>query len=137
MDELSRINWIAVLIATVLGFGVGAIWFNMKVFGNAWMTDLGKKREDFTNSPAQTMGVSFVTTLLTAIGVAWLIRLLGAYSFMGGIKVGLLVGVAFVATSYLSDGLFENRKTRLIAITAAHRIVMFVVMGAILGRWGR
>jgi hypothetical protein len=137
MDQLAHINWVAVLIATVLGFGIGAIWFNPNVFGNSWMADLGKRREDFKNGPAKSMGLTFVTTLITAIGVAWLIRLLGAYSLMGGIKVGLLVGVAFVATSYYSDGLFEERKTRLIGITAAHRVLMLVIMGAILGKWGR
>lgn len=137
MEELAHINWVAVLVATVLGFGVGAIWFNMKVFGNAWMTDLGKRREDFTGSPAKSMGLTFVTTLLTAIALAWLIRLLGAYTLVAGIKVGLLVGVAFVATSYWSDGLFAETRSRLIAITAGHRVVMFVIMGAILGQWGR
>ena len=135
MEQLARINWVTVLIATVVGFGIGAIWFQMKVFGNAWMTDLGKTRADFKGSPARAMGLSFVTTLLSAFALAWLIRLTGAMSLMGGLKVGLLVGLGFIATSYWSDSLFAETKPRLVAITAGHRIVMFAVMGAILGMW--
>ena len=135
MEVLDRINWLTVLIATVVGFGVGAVWFNKNVFGRPWMEDLGYKEGGPHPSMAATMGGSFVTTLISAFGLAWLIRLTGAMSLAGGAKVGLLVGLAFVATSYLSDGLFESRKHRLIAITASHRAVMFVIMGAILGAW--
>lgn len=137
MEYLSEINWVAVLIATVVGFGVGAIWFNQKVFGRVWMNDLGLTDSSPKGSVGRAMGGSFVTTLLSAIGLVWLIHITRALSLVGGMKVGLLVGLAFVATSYFSDGFFENRKTRLIAITAAHRVLMFAVMGAILGKWWR
>ena len=137
MEYLAEINWVSVLIATVVGFGVGAIWFNQKVFGRVWMNDLGITDSTPKASFGMSMGGSFVTTLLSAIGLAWLIHITRALSLVGGLKVGLLVGVAFVATSYFSDGFFENRKRRLVAITAAHRAVMFAIMGAILGQWAR
>ncbi len=135
MEYLAQINWVTVFIATVVGFGLGAIWFNPKVFGTAWMADLGKTRADFTTGPAKSMGLSFFTTFLSAFGLAWLIHITRALSLVGGAKVGLLVGLAFIATSYWSDGLFAETRTRLIAITAGHRVLMFTIMGAILGRW--
>ena len=135
MEVLGRINWITVIIATIVGFGLGAIWFQQAVFGKAWMEDLGITKDGPHASMAKSMGGSFITTLISAFGLAWLIRLTGAMSLVGGAKVGLLVGLAFVATSYFSDGFFENRKNRLIVITAAHRVLMFAIMGAILGKW--
>lgn len=136
MDELARINWMSVVLATIVGFGLGAIWFNQKVFGEAWMTDLGVPRENLMKgSMAQMMGINFVMTLLTAIGVAWLIRLTGAKSLVGGVKVGLLCAFAFVVTSYVGDAQYAKTKNRFVAITAGYRSAMITVMGAILGAW--
>ena len=136
MNELSRINWMAVIAATVVGFGLGAIWFNQKVFGRAWMEDLGltEQRLEKTNF-AVTMGLNFVLTFLTAFGLAWLIRLTGAKSLVGGTKVGLLCAFAFVVTSYFGDGAYAQTRHRYLTITAGYRAVMIVIMGAILGYW--
>lgn len=136
MDELARINWMSVVVATIVGFGLGAIWYNQKVFGAAWMADLGITRETpMKTSMVQSMGVNFVMTLLTAIGVAWLIRLTGAKSLVGGIKVGLLCGFAFVVTSYVGDAQYAQTRNRFLAITAGYRAAMITLMGAILGKW--
>lgn len=134
MDELARINWVGVIIATVVGFGIGAIWFNPKVFGTAWMTDMGKTGDNMSGW-GRAMTIGFVATLLAAIGLAWLIRLTGAKSLVGGTKVGLLVALAFVVTNYVADAAYAGTKNRFVAIVAGYRAVMLVVMGAILGRW--
>lgn len=133
MDELAKINWVGVIIATIVGFGIGAIWFNQKVFGAAWMADLARPPEGTTMTKA--MGLGFVMTLIAAIGLAWLIRLTGAKSLIGGTKVGLLVAVAFVLTSYYGDALYAGTKNRFVAITGGYRAVMFIVMAAIVGYW--
>ena len=136
MDELARINWMSVVVASIVGFGLGAIWYNQKVFGAAWLTDLGVPRETLMKtSMAQSMGINFVMTLLTAIGIAWLIRLTGAKSLVGGVKVGLLCAFAFVVTSYIGDAQFAQTKNRFVAITAGYRAAMITLMGAILGAW--
>ena len=133
MDELARINWVGVIIATIVGYGIGVLWFNQKVFGNAWMADLGRTPD--SSNMVKAMGLGFVMTLIAAIGLAWLIRLTGAKSLVGGTKVGLLVAIAFVLTSYYGDALYAGTKNRFVAITGGYRAVMITVMGAILGRW--
>ena len=136
MYELSRINWMSVIVATIVGYGIGAIWFNQKVFGEAWMTDLGVPRESLMKgSMARSMGINFVMTLLTAVGVAWLVRLTGAKSLIGGTKVGLLCAFAFVVTSYIGDAAYAQTKNRFVGITAGYRAAMITVMGAITGYW--
>jgi hypothetical protein len=136
MYELSRINWMSVIVATIVGYGLGAIWFNQKVFGEAWMTDLGVPRETLMKgSMVRSMGINFVMTLLTAVGVAWLIRLTGAKSLVGGTKVGLLCAFAFVVTSYIGDAAYAQTRNRFVSITAGYRALMIVLMGAILGYW--
>ena len=136
MDELARINWMSVVVATIVGFGLGALWYSQKAFAKPWLEDLGVPREQLMKtSMAQSMGIGFVVTLLAAIGLAWLIRLTGAKSLVGGTKVGLLCAFAFVVTSYIGDAQFAQTKNRFVAITAGYRAAMITVMGAILGAW--
>ena len=39
----SGINYLAVIIATLAGFGLGAVWY--MVLGGAWMHALGKTKD--------------------------------------------------------------------------------------------
>jgi hypothetical protein len=36
-DVLGDLNWLAVIVATVAYFALGAIWYAPAVFGNLWM----------------------------------------------------------------------------------------------------
>ena len=65
---LSGINWLAVVVAAAVGFGVGAVWFG-PLFGKVWMKALDKKPEELGH-PAKAMGLTAVTTLITAAVLA-------------------------------------------------------------------
>lgn len=130
---LSGINWLAVVVAAVVGFGVGAVWFG-PLFGKAWMKALDKKPEEL-GSPAKAMGLTAVTTLVTAAVLAYLFDVLGVGSWVGGLIWGISVGAFFVGTSIYSDGLFMGTPNTLAMINIGHRIVYFAVMGAVLGAW--
>ena len=38
-NHLSGINWIAVIVVTLLSFVMGALWHSPKLFGKAWAED--------------------------------------------------------------------------------------------------
>lgn len=130
---LSGINWLAVVVAATVGFGVGAVWFG-PLFGKAWMTELDKKPQELGH-PAKAMGLTAVTTLVSAAALAFVFDLVGVGNWVGGLIWGLSVGVFFVGTSSYSDGLFMGTPNKLTMINIGHRIVYFAVMGAILGAW--
>lgn len=130
---LSGINWLAVLVAAVLSFGVGAVWFG-PFFGKAWMEEVNKTPEEL-GSPTKAMSLSAVTTLITAIALAYVFDVVGVGNWMDGVLWGLSIGLFFVGTSMYSDSLFHGASTRLATITIGHRVVYFTVMGAVLGAW--
>lgn len=45
----ASINWLAVVAATVVAMVLGFVWYYPAVFGNAWMKELGKTREQLGN----------------------------------------------------------------------------------------
>lgn len=130
---MEMFNWWAILLATVLAFGLGGLWYG-PLFGNAWLAAMGKTADEIEPSPTPFV-VSFFTALLTAIVLAWLINALAITGWLDGLVLGLVVGIGFIATAMASDTAFCGWGLRLFLIQAGYRVVYSVIMGALLGGW--
>lgn len=126
-------NWWAILVATVLAFVLGGLWYG-PVFGNAWLTALGKTAEDIEPSPTPFV-VSFFTAFITAVTLAWLMQALQIATWQGGALLGVAMGVGFIATAMASDTAFCGWGVRLWLIQSGYRVVYSILMGALLGGW--
>jgi len=133
MFDLSGLNWLAILVATVAGFLLGGIWYG-PAFGKAWLAAVGKREEDL-GSPAGPMTVSFFTGLVTSIALALLIRALGITTLGDGLAIGALTSVGFIATGMASDYAFCGWGAKLFAIQSGYRVAYSLIMGAILAVW--
>ncbi len=131
--ELGMLNWWAILVATVLAFVLGGIWYG-PVFGKAWMHALGKTEDDIEPS-ASPFVVNFFTALLTAIVLAWLVQALAITTFAAGAVLGLVTGIAFIATAMASDSAFCGWSMKLFLIQSGYRVLYSIIMGALLGGW--
>ena len=56
-------------------------------------------------------------------------------SWQSGLQTGLTIGVAWIATAYGITYLFEQRSRRLFFINAGYYVVLFAIMGSIIGAW--
>lgn len=131
---LAGINWLAVVVATVIAFAVGATWYSKALFGNAWMEEVGLTEETMnsTNMPV-TFGGTFVLQFLSMTALA---ACLGSDStWLSGLEAGLLIGVFWVATAYGITYLFERRTMRLFMINGGYYVVLFAIVGTVLGYW--
>ena len=133
MLEISGLNWLAIIVATAVGFIIGAIWYG-PLFGDAWLSAIGKTADQIQPSPAPFV-ISFFTALITAIVLAMLINALDVSTLGGGVVLGLLAGVGFIATAMASDAAFGDTGLRLWLIQSGYRVLYSVVMGAILAVW--
>jgi hypothetical protein len=133
MLDFATFNWLAIVVATVVAFMIGGLWYG-PLFGQAWLDALGKTQEDIEPSPTPFV-VSAVTSFLTSVAMAMVLSGLGVATAPGGAAVGALVGVAFIAAAMGSDAAFCGWGVKLWAIQSGYRAVYAVVMGAILGGW--
>ncbi len=61
------INFIAVLVAALIPMAVGFIWYNPKVFGNAWMKAADMTQEKIEGANMLVIfGVSYILSLFAA-----------------------------------------------------------------------
>jgi len=130
-------NYLAVFVAALAGFGVGAVWYG--VFGKAWLDALGKTEDDIKGSGA-AQALPFVTGLVAdlvmAIMLAGLMGHLGNISIHGGLITGLFVWVGFVITTMGVNHAFSGASPKLTAIDGGHWLAVLLVMGAIIGAIG-
>ncbi len=130
---MDMFNWWAILVATVLAFVLGGLWYG-PLFGKAWLAAMGKTEDDIEPS-ASPFVISFFTALLTAITLAWLVHALSITGWGAGALLGLVTGIGFIATAMASDTAFCGWGLRLFIIQSGYRVVYSVVMGALLGGW--
>ena len=133
MYDFNELNWIAIGVATILGFLLGGLWYG-PLFGQAWMSAIGKSADELQPSPTPFI-VSFITALITAIVLAALIHDLGITSWTGGGLFGLIIGLGFIATAMASDSAFCGWGVKLFVIQSGYRVTYSVVMGALLAAW--
>ena len=126
----SPVFWIGVVVATIASMVIGAIWYG--AFGNYWMSLIGKSREQLQNSPMMYV-IMVIGSVATALVLALLVGLTGSQSVEGGIVIGLLVAIGFVATSEAANYLFEDRSSRLFGLNMGFHLIKLVVMGGIVG----
>ena len=131
---LSDINWLAVFMAAAAAFMLGGLWYSKALFGDAWMQEVGLTEDAVKNTNmARTFGGTMILQLLAATALS---ALLGADgTWLKGLQSGLWVGLFWIATAYGVTYLFEQRSVRLFLINAGYYIVLYAMMGTIIGAW--
>lgn len=158
-----EINFLALLAAAVSALIIGAIWYNPKVFGTAWMkaADMTEEKMQGANM-AKIFILAFIFAFLLAFALQFLtIHQTGALGMVGGdpslakpsfeafmadygttfrtFKHGALHGTIagiFIALPILgTNALFERKGAKYIFINAGYWIVTMAIMGGIVCGW--
>ena len=135
-DLFSHINWLAVLVAAIAYFAVGAVWYSF-LFRDSWIRLTGVNMNDPNGKKGigGIMFTSFIMMLLASIGLALLINRIGNWGWMTGLKIGLIAGVCFCATAISNSYLYEKRPGGLHLINNLYNIVGCAVAGIIIAVW--
>src|SRR5258705_12340677 len=94
-ELFSHLNWLAILVAGLAYFALGAIWYSF-VFKNAWIKHSGVNANDpnMKKGMVQTMLASLLLMIVASLGLAmFLSKIPGTMNWMSGAKVGLVAGV--------------------------------------------
>ena len=129
---MNVIPWLAILVATLASFFLGALWYSPVLFGRTWAREVGMSEDACKGSPKfKVLGATFVLTLLSTSVLSFCLA--PRPGILYGAIAGLVVGVGWVASAIGTNYLFENRSLKLFAITGGYHVVRFLVAGAILG----
>ena len=150
----------AALIPTIIGF----IWYNPKVFGNAWMAAAEMTEEKMKGANmAVIFGVSLLLSVMLAVSanfsvihqahmdslfngmtdesvLAFLANFHETYgdihrSFSHGALHGTVAGFFFVLPVLGTNALFERKGFKYIAINVGYWVVTLALMGGVICQW--
>lgn len=137
-DALQAINWLAVIVGTLLSFAVGGLWYSKKAFGEQWQKLVKLRTSDITNANmAQVMGGTFALSLVANAFLAVIMQIIGSpvLNAVDGSVLGALVGTFFVSASIGINYLYEQKSIELWAINNGYLILNFIVAGFVIGGW--
>jgi hypothetical protein len=135
-----HINYLAILVATIIMFGLGALWYSPVMFAKPWLSSLGKTEEQLQEDARQrsmtlTFGMSFLAYFVMAFVMSHVIDYAAAKTLSDGIRTGFWLWLGLVATTGLVLSLFESRSLRLYLIDMGYHLVGMLIMGGILALW--
>lgn len=135
--SFSGVNYFAVAIAALAGFGLGAIWYF--ILSRPWQHAVGKSQAELKKEGA-AQALPFVISLVALFVMAWMLAglmgHLGQVSVRGGVLAGFFVWVGFVITTMGVNHAFSGAKPMLTLIDGGHWLAVLLVMGAVIGAFG-
>jgi hypothetical protein len=129
---------VAVWIASIVFFVLGAIWYS--VMQAPWLAGIGKSVDEVANAHAASpmpYVVGFGAILVMCYTLAWLMQRLEALTLVGGLRIGVIVSIGFMAATLALNYGFEARSVTLWLINSAYAVVGLALAGAIIGGWKR
>jgi hypothetical protein len=126
VGELTEgVNWLAVVVGTVLSFILGWLWYSPLLFVKKWMEGSNIKPNPEAKMPVAPLVVQLIGTFL----LAWLVGITAAHNALATI----ILIVAAIIVLIVANGLFGSKSNYAIAIEAGFVAAMVVVMIAVQG----
>jgi uncharacterized protein DUF1761 len=136
-DALNDVNWLAIIVATLAYWILGAIWYAPPVFGRAWRRASGNvAQEGVRPGPALYIGTllaNFVMVVATgALAVAT-----GSTEVSDAIVLGVVVGVGYAVALLLLGAVTETHPSpgAWFTINAAYHLIGLVGVALIVTLW--
>jgi hypothetical protein len=129
---MPSISWLAVTVATVASFVIGALWYSPLLFAGAWQRESGVTDERAaTGNMPLIFGAAFALMFFAALVFAIFLGPAPGLAF--GASAGFAAGLFWVAGSFGVNYLFERRSVKLWLINGGYNVVAFTTIGAIIG----
>jgi len=136
-----KTNWLAIAAAVVAAMAIGFLWYGA-IFNAQWMEANGFTMEgekifkNGTEMPASftPMIINTVVMLVYALLVNWLFGKMNVATWLTGATIGGAIGVLLLL-NILVGNLFAMNPSILTVVDGSYSLVLFVVIGAIVGGW--
>jgi uncharacterized membrane protein len=138
-DALGDLNWLAVIVAALAYFAIGAVWYAPPVFGKVWMAAGGMAMPEAGTRPSPAIYLTpLVGSVLSAIALGMLAKATGTDTLEEGIALGFVVAIGFAVAISFVTAQFESEKPKPMvwgAVNAGYHVVGTLVAAIIVASW--
>ena len=135
----SGLNFIGVLVAFIVSFTSGGIWFGPKTFYPVWMKARGIASGQLNsqqNKPAVLFGGTIVGVLVQTLTLGLIVTSLQKFQLdfgiLDGASVGFALGVGIAMFASLSHRLFGGENFKVWIIETSNDAINLTIAGAII-----
>jgi len=134
--EAASVNWLAIIVASVVSFAIGWIWYG-PLFGKVWLAGSGMSAKDAKKMHKEGMGgkllMNFIATIVMVYVLANLIGWIGVASAGNAIWLAIWLAIGFfAATTLLGDVTWKGRPWSFFWVNFFYWLVNLAVAGIIL-----
>jgi len=134
VDLMMSLNIWAVLVAAVVYFILGGIWYSL-LFTKAWMKLRGVTEEDIGEPNVLVFVWTFLLQIVAVGTLAAFLQAMDLDTAWHGAMMGFGTGVGIIYTLTGSTALFGDTRLALHAIDNGYHVAGLTIAGAILGAW--
>lgn len=135
VHNLSDINYIAIITATIASYILGFVWYSWPVFGKSWAESLNLTKEEADNTDG--LGGAFIISLISGLAKSVFMALMLLTTTTTGILTSALLGsaiaVIFTAASLAYYNGFARIPSKLTLINSGHSVIELTMIAAIIG----
>jgi hypothetical protein len=133
------INYAAVLVAGLLAFVIGAVWYSA-LFGKQWVklhgySEAKVKEMQAAMSPPRFLGGMLLCYLVLALVMALVLTSFPERNALTGAVLGFLLWLGPAAAIAMTGHIASDKPFALYLIDVGCQLVYLVLMGAVLGAW--
>jgi hypothetical protein len=129
-------NHMHVLIAALVLWVLGALWYSPVLFANPWTALIEVRPEAKGIRMFIGMIASFIGCLVLSFLLMHVIWWSGAYGLKQGARVGLILWAGFVFVPFAARDLYEGRPFKLFVANTGYWLVALIAAAALLAHWG-
>jgi hypothetical protein len=137
------INYLAVLVAGIVIFVLGGLWYSPVLFAKRWIALQGRTEEQMrAQAAAANMPVMYLSAFICGLVTAWALAMILAHvansmtlNVGRGALVGAMCWLGFAAATSYGTALFSGKPKQLWLIDSTYNLVSFVLAGIILAVW--
>jgi len=135
----ANINILAVLVAAVLTFVLGAVWYSPVLFAKQWLAAQGHTPEKLEEMKRKGVTRAYAVSVLCYFVTAYVMALLASYTnsttLAQGLWLGFLSWLGFAATVGLTANMFSDKPIAAWVLDAGYQLSYLVLMGVLLSVW--
>ncbi|HEX4628106.1 MAG TPA: DUF1761 domain-containing protein [Gemmatimonadales bacterium] len=135
----ANVNILAVLVAALLTFVLGAFWYSPVLFAKQWMAAQGYTPEKIQEMKKRGVSRAYVASALCYVVMAYVVALLASYTnsttLAQGLWLGFLFWLGFAAPIGLTANMFSEKPIAAWVIDAGYQLAYLVIMGVVLSIW--
>ena len=143
MHPFPAVNYLAIVVAAIVIFILGGLWYSPVLFAKKWIALQGRTEEQVRAQAASAnMPVLYVSAFVCAFLTAWVMAHLIAHMAAitevnagHGAMFGVVCWLGFAAPTSYATAIFSGKPKQLWFIDTSYNLVSFALAGIILAVW--